>query len=722
MWAVILAGGRGTRMGGKTPKALVEVLGKPLILHVIENIEQALPGTKFRIVANKRNLKTISLTLGKDFHYVVQEKPLGTADALAVGLDELVDEEDVLVAYTDTPLIRSNSIVGVVSRHKLKNAAATLLSGISRKKYPYAIIARDAQGKLVGVYEESETPGPPPWEYNIGLYTFKVGLVRSYFPKLSLGRKGQYYIPELVNVFLKNGLPVEIFTSFDESEYLGVNTKDDLKKAEEILIQRSAEREERDEERFIKFGTGGWRARIGRGFTSGNVRRLSQAIANHLACNNLEDKGIVIGYDNRFLSEEFAKVAAEVFAANNIKVCLSRSPVPTPVVTFTVLKKRAGGGMVITASHNPPEYNGVKLETHKGLPALPEVTQEVEYTANSLAPNEILWTPFIKARNAGYIELDDFRRSYLDYLEEKFDIQAMRKAGLRVCFDSMYGSGTSTIQFALMNARCELTLLHARRDPLFGGRSPIPTKSALILLINAMKEGDYHVGIGVDGDADRMALVDERGRFIHPNEVILLLFHYLHEVKGMKGGIIRNVSTSHNLDAYAELVGEEAFEVPVGFRHIAWGMLEHRALIGGESSGGVTFRDHVLEKDGIYAAMLVLEMLATAGRPLSALLREVFRKLGNRRLHYFEERLSLTPELKARASIFLSRDLENVGGRRVKVVRRIDGVKLVFTDGSWALVRFSGTEPILRIATEDYTPKGARALAALLKRKVIQFH
>lgn len=709
-------------MGGKTPKALVELLGKPLILHVIDNIKQVFPGTKFCIVANKEDSKAISLTLGKDFHYAVQEKPLGTADALAVGLDELVDEEEVLVAYADTPLIRSNSIVGVVSRYKLRQAAAALLSGISRKKYPYAIIARDAQGKVIGVYEEPKNPGPPPWEYNIGLYAFKVGSVRSCFPKLSLGRKGEYYIPELINLFLKSSLPVEIFTSLDESEYLGVNTRDDLKKAEEILIQRSAEREERDEERFIKFGTGGWRARIGYGFTSGSVRRLSQAVANHLVCNGLENKGIVIGYDNRFLSEEFAKAAAEVFAANNIKVYLSRSPLPTPVVTFTVLKKRAGGGMVVTASHNPPEYNGVKLETHEGLPAPPEVTKEVEYTANSLTPNEILWIPFVKARNVGYIELDDFRRSYLDYLEEKFDIRAIRKAGLRVCFDSMYGSGTSTVQFALMNARCELTLLHARRDPLFGGRSPIPTESALSLLINAVKEGDYHVGIGVDGDADRMALVDERGRFVHPNEVILLLFHYLHEVKGMKGGIVRNLSTSHNLDAYAELVGEESFEVPVGFRHIARGMLEHGALIGGESSGGVTFQGHVLEKDGIYAGMLVLEMLATMGRPLSALLREVSRKLGKRRLYYFEEHLSLTPELKAQASILLSRNLENVGGRRVKEVRRTDGVKFVFTDGSWALVRFSGTEPVLRITTEDYTPKGARALAAQLKRQVTQFH
>ena len=472
-----------------------------------------------------------------------------------------------------------------------------------------------------------------------------------------------------------------------------------------------------DQETSIYFGTGGWRAKIGRGFTSRNLRRVSQATANYLIKKHLEERGIIIGYDNRFLSETFAKVSAEVFAANNIKVYLSNSSLPTPVVTFTVLRKKAGGGVIITASHNPPEYNGLKFETSNGLPAPIEITDQIEKDANSLDVNRVPWISLSKARQVGYIKMEDFRGPYLDYLEEKIDIDLIRKAQIRVCFDSMYGSGASTIQFALVGARCDLTLLHARRDPLFGGRSPAPSESSLNVLTRTVRENNYDIGIAVDGDADRIAIVDEKGNFIHPNEIIVLLYAYLHEFKGKDGGAVRNVSTSHNIDIFANRVGEKVYEVPVGFKYIAKAMIDHDALIGGESSGGVTFRGHIMEKDGIYASMLILEMLAAIKEPLSVIMKEIFTQMG-RRLRYWEDDLALSPTLKVKATEFLSEDLEKVSSKKVIEIKKIDGKEFVLEDGSWVLIRLSGTEPVLRIVSEGYTLSEAKRLAAWTRRRI----
>ncbi len=717
MYAVILAGGSGTRMGGKTPKPLVEINGKSLILHVVDNIKNVFEDIKIRIVVGKRNAIEIMSQIGSDFDYAIQPRALGTADAVKYGIEGIDPREKVLIMYADTPLIRPSSIAGIVNFHKLKGAEITLLTGFSSRKYPYALVLRSKSKDLLAVKEEMRPTSSPPWEYNIGMYVVNVEKIFSLFSEITMGSRGEYYIPELVNAAIRRGLKVQTYMSFDESEYLGVNTKEDLQRAENVMAEREVEDMEVKQERFIHFGTGGWRAKIGRGFTSRNLRRVSQAIANYLIRAHLDSKGIVIGYDNRFLSETFAKVSAEVFVANNIKVHLSRSSLPTPLVTFTVLKKKAGGGVIITASHNPPEYNGVKFETRKGLPASVEITNEIEKEANSLDINVIPWVPIEKAEQTGYVQVEDFRGFYLDYLEKKIDIEAIKKSQIRVCFDSMYGSGASTIQFALVSARCELTMLHARRDPLFGGRSPAPSEKSLTTLMNTVREGDYDVGIAVDGDADRIAVVDEKGNFIHPNEIILLLYNYLHEVKEKNGGVVRNVSTTHNLDIFAKKIGERVYEVPVGFKHIAKAMIEHKALVGGESSGGATFRGHIMEKDGVYTSMLLLEMLSIVKKPLSAIMKELFNKMGDR-LYFWEDDLKLTPELKVKATEFLSQDLEKISKKRIAEIRKIDGKKFVFEDGSWVLTRFSGTEPILRIAAEDHTLSGAKRLTASLKRGI----
>jgi phosphomannomutase/GTP:adenosylcobinamide-phosphate guanylyltransferase len=717
MHVVILAGGSGTRMGGKTPKPLVKMNGKALILHVIDNVRSAFKDVKVRVVVGKKNSSEIKKQLGNDFEYILQPKALGTADALKYGIEGMNENENVLVMYADTPLIRPSSISGIFNFHVLKKADVTLLTGLSSRKYPYALVLKDDFKKLLAVKEEMRPTSLPPWEYNIGMYVFKVKKILSLFKKVKPADKGEYYIPELVNIAIDKKLKVQTYMSFDESEYLGVNTKEDLRRAENVMAEREIEELEIKQERFIHFGTGGWRAKIGRGFTSRNLRRVSQAIANYLIRKGLNDKGIVIGYDNRFLSETFAKIAGEVFAANNIKVYLSNSSLPTPIVTFTVLEKKAGGGVILTASHNPPEYNGVKFETHEGLPSPADVTSKIEKEANSFDVNSIPWIPLEKAMDAGYVEIEDFRGTYLDYLEKKINIKSIKEAQIRVCFDSMYGSGASTIQFALVSARCDLTMLHARRDPLFGGISPAPSEKSLTTLINTVREGNYDIGIAVDGDADRIAIVDEKGKFIHPNEIILLLYYYLHEVKGKKGGVVRNVSTTHNLDILAQLMGEEVYEVPVGFKHIAKAMVDHKALIGGESSGGVTFRGHIMEKDSVYTSMLVLEMLSTMKKPLSLIMKELFSKMG-KRFFFQEDDLKLTPELKVRAMKFLSQKLKEISSKKIVEIREIDGKKFVLEDGSWILTRFSGTEPILRIASEAHTKGEAKKMNSWLKRQM----
>ena len=717
MYAVILAGGSGTRMGGKTPKPLIKINGKPLILHVVDNIKSVFGDVKIRIVVGKRNANEIMSRMGSDFDYAIQPKALGTADALKHGIEGIDPKEKVLIMYADTPLIRSSSIAGMVNFHKLKGAEITFLTGLSLRKYPYALVLKNESKKLLAVKEEMRSISPPPWEYNIGMYVINLEKISPLFSKIKAGSKGEYYIPELINVAIRKGLEVQTYMSFDESEYLGVNTKEDLRRVENVMAEREVEDREIDQERFIRFGTGGWRAKIGRGFTSRNLRRVSQAIANYLIRVHLDDKGIIIGYDNRFLSETFAKVSAEVFAANNIEVHLSSSSLPTPLVTFTVLKKKTGGGIILTASHNPPEYNGVKFETQKGLPASVKITDEIENNANSIDVNVIPWIPIEKAERAGYVRIEDFRGSYLDYIEKKIDIEAIKKSRTRVCFDSMYGSGASTIQFALVSARCDLTMLHARRDPLFGGRSPAPSEKSLTTLMNTVREGDYDIGIAVDGDADRVAVVDEKGNFIHPNEIILLLYNYLHEVKGESGGIVRNVSTTHNLDIFAKKIRERVYEVPVGFKYIAKGMIDHKALIGGESSGGTTFRGHIMEKDGVYTSMLLLEMLAIVKKPLSVIMKELFNRMGYR-LYFWEDNLKLTPELKVKATRFLSQDLEKISKKRIVKIGKIDGKKFVLEDGSWVLTRFSGTEPILRIAAEDHTLSAAKRLSAWIKHEI----
>ena len=699
MIILILAGGKDKKSEFEKPKAVVELLGRPLISYILEDIEKILPSAQKIVVTNIEGEKYLKSFLESDIRLKIQEKPLGTAHAVHIGIEGIEDdEEDLLILYADTPLFRSATLYAMMEHHRLTGAHITFMSGLSFEKYPYATVYRNKNADVINIKEHGELNYGPPYEYSIGSYMLKVGKFRQLYNELHpIGENGQYLLPDILYDAINKDLKVEGYTCLDESEYLGINTKEDLKRAEDILLEREVLDFQLREERFIKFGTGGWRAKIGSGFTLSNVKKLTQAIAVYLKKTGKHKKPVIVGYDNRFLSDEAARTVASVMAANNIRTILSRGSVPTPLVTFTVLDKKAGTGLVVTASHNPYDYNGIKVETDEGLPSPVSVSNTIEKIANSV--KNIAWVPYNIGVKKGFIKIVDIRNRYLDYLEQKLDYPCIKESSLRVCFDSMYGSGTTTIQKALIGARCDLELIRGGRDTLFGGLAPAPTLGRLSYLISKMKKGEFDVGMAVDGDADRIVLVDEMGNFLHTNTVIALLWYYMYKVKGKSGGVVRNIATSHNIDRVCNAFSEKVYEVPVGFKHIAEGMIKHNALVGGESSGGITFRGHIMEKDGVYAAMLVVEMLAKTKKKLSELVYEV-KSFAGKWYQFFEENVYLSPQVKVFAIRFLENNPQEIGGFNVVKVNTMDGYKFLLEDDRWVLLRFSGTEPLLRIMGE----------------------
>ncbi len=716
MITIILAGESHNEKEFKKPKATLELLGKPLIEYIFNNIEKLFPSSKKIVVGDPEGENYLRPLLPKDTILKIQEKPRGTAHAVHVGIEDIpCEDENLLILYADTPLFRSQTIHAMIEHHRITDADITFMSGISHKKYPYAVVYRDQEGNVEDIREYDMPDYDPPYEYSIGSYIFKAGTFKKLYKELIEEKKDEQLLPDVLDLAIKRKLKVEGYICLDESEYLGINTKEDLEKAKDILLEREVLDLSLREETFIKFGTGGWRAKIGSGFTLSNVKKLTQAIAIYLKENKIYKRPVIIGYDNRFLSDEAARTVASVLAANNIRSILSRGSVPTPLVTFTVLDKKASSGLVVTASHNPYDYNGIKVETEEGLPSPVSVSNQIEKIANSI--EHIAWVPYNIGVEKGFIKVEDYRNRYLDYLEERLDYDAIKEASLRVCFDSMYGSGTTTIQKALIGARCDLELIRGGRDALFGGLAPAPTQGRLSYLISEMKKGEFDVGMAVDGDADRIVLVDEMGNFLHTNTVIALLWYYLYKVKGERGGVVRNIATSHNIDRVCKAFSEPVYEVPVGFKHIAEGMIKYNALVGGESSGGITFRGHIMEKDGVFAAMLVVEMLAKTKKKLSELVYEV-KALAGKWYQFFEENIYLSPQVKVSATKFLEASPETIGGFRVERLNTMDGYKFLLEDDRWVLLRFSGTEPILRIMGEAKDPNEISTILYDIKNRI----
>jgi alpha-D-glucose phosphate-specific phosphoglucomutase len=469
----------------------------------------------------------------------------------------------------------------------------------------------------------------------------------------------------------------------------------------------------------IKFGTSGWRGVIADDFTVARVRAVTQAIADHLAAQGLKDKGVIVGYDTRFLSERFAAEAVTVLAANGIHAWLSNRDVPTPVISFEIIRRKAAGGINFTASHNPPQYNGLKFSPAWGGPALPETTKDIEARANVLADkNAIPVLSLDEARDKGLVEEVDLSKTYLDDLRKKIDFDLIRKSRLKVAVDLLYGTGRGYLDSLLRDAGCPVTVIHSNRDVLFGGRSPEPSEENLAELSSIMRKGRFDIGLAVDGDADRFGFLDADGTYINPNQALALVLDYLCRTRGWKGGAARSIATSHLIDAVAKKHGIDVYETGVGFKFIGDLLVQGKIIFGGEESAGLTVKDHVPEKDGIIACLLAAEMVAREKRSLKKLLKRLFKDVGvilNNRVN-----IHLTESNRKEVAERLSQPLTELGGLRVKGKKATaDGTKYMLEDDSWVLMRASGTEPVVRLYVEAGSDEKIKTLAEAGRKYIL---
>ena len=463
---------------------------------------------------------------------------------------------------------------------------------------------------------------------------------------------------------------------------------------------------------MIEFGTGGWRAVIGDIFTRSNIRRVAHALAKRMQEERVAHEGVCVGYDRRFLSRESAIWFSEVMAGEGIHVYFVNLSAPTPQIMFTVKHMNLPYGAAVTASHNPAIYNGIKLFTRGGRDATQDITDPVGIAANAVDEKEIISIDFDAARTQGIIEFIDPRDAYLDSIMDQIDMKAIRAYRPRVELDPMYGVSITGLKTILYTARCDVDVINDRHDAFFGGHLPTPNPDTLYDLKKQVLDHHAQIGIATDGDADRLGIIDEKGNYVPANEVLVLLYHYLLKYKGWKGAAVRNIATSHLLDRVAEKHGESCYEVPVGFKHISSAMDAHDALIGGESSGGLTVRGHISGKDGLYAASLLVEMISVTRKPLSALVQEIYDEYGE--MHMAEYDWALTEESKQSIQKTILEDkLLPDFSLPIEKVSYLDGCKVYFENG-WIIVRFSGTEPRVRVFAERDTLRNADKLVEIM--------
>jgi phosphomannomutase len=715
---VILAAGKESDVRDSKPILLQDLGDRKVVDYVLQNAMRLVSSRDLYIVVGSQQ-EEMRAHLGPGYQYISQDKQLGTGHAVLQLKPLLADfHGNLLILYGDTPLFRVDSIRGLLNRHRLCKADLTLMTAMVNQTYPYGRIIRDASGQIIDIIEAAEA-SPAVLEIrelNVGAYLVRTDVIFSALGKLSPSpMDGSYRLTDCVHELIRSGMGVESYQIFDPDEVQGINTAEDLANAEFILQKRLFHPHRPEEEGKVTFGTGGWRAIIGEGFTMQNVRRLSQALANNITRQGQEKRGVVVGYDRRFLSDRAAEVSAEVFAGNNIPVTLLSEDTPTPLITYATTLLNSAYGLVFTASHNPPEWNGLKVFRGNGSLLLDEETRLIEAEINQISIDEVIKLDLDIALAAGIVHRRDMTNEYVDAVEALIDLETIRNANLKVVVDPMYGVGQLTLGMILTEARCRVTFIHERHDPLFGGRSPAPNLEALRLLIHYIQEGSYDLGLATDGDADRIAIIDEKGRYIPTNDVLLLVYWYLHEVRGERGGVVRNLATTHMLDRLARHFGEGCYETPVGFKHIAAGMIQHKALLGGESSGGLTVRGHILGKDGIFASALMVEMLARTNKRLSELQEEVWKITG--RLYALEVGIPATSEMRVVIPRRVKeKPISTIGVYTVVDVSHIDGIKLLMENDNWALIRFSGTEPILRLMAEADSPEKAQELIEWLKQ------
>jgi phosphoglucomutase len=442
----------------------------------------------------------------------------------------------------------------------------------------------------------------------------------------------------------------------------------------------------------IRFGTSGWRAIIADDFTYKNVELVTEAICGYLKESFSEDaKTLIVGHDSRFMGEKFSQVAAEIASRKGFRVLLCNHPTPTPTISHAIRIQKAVGGINFTASHNPPEYQGIKFSTADGAPALPEITKRIEELIQNL--------PDVADREGGSIEEFDPRSDYLNDLKTKINFDRIAEAKGRFAYDALWGTGRGYLDKILRDYGLEVETLHDWRDVTFGGKSPEPSEKQVGELVEAVKSKGYTLGLATDGDGDRFGVIDGNGDFIQPNHLIAILTDYLAESRGWTLGVARSVATSHLVDRVAKERGLKLYETPVGFKFIGELINKDQIILGGEESAGLSIRGHFPEKDGILACLLAVEAVTVRGKSLTEQLNEIYSRVG--KLESGRIGVKLNPEVSAKLKEKLAQEPSEIGGRKIENINRMDGVKFFFTDGSWMLMRPSGTEPMVRIYAES---------------------
>lgn len=455
----------------------------------------------------------------------------------------------------------------------------------------------------------------------------------------------------------------------------------------------------------ITFGTGGWRDLIGRGFIYDNIAAVAQALTQMILADHKQEKPVMIGFDRRFLSFDAARWVAEVLTAHGIPVWFMKRTAPTPLIMHTVKARGLFFGIQITASHNPYTYNGIKLIVEGGRDAPEEVTSRLEALIAQIQSEgmKIQPLPFEQAVAQGLISYPQNPfNDFIDSIQSRIRMDLLRERGPRILFDPMHGSGAYPLMVLLYTARCTVDHINFERDAFFGGHLPAPNEASLSELHHKVSAHGYDLGIAFDGDGDRLGIIDKNGRYITADEILVLLYYYLHEHRGWAGPVVRNVSTTHMLDKLAASFGEQCHEVPVGFKHISRKIEETDAVLGGESSGGLTVRGHIYGKDSVYAAALVVEMVCALNKSPTDILKELYQKLGEH--HILESSLTFSDAEKKtiQTELMENRRLPDFG-RDIASVSYLDGCKVTFSDDSFVVCRFSGTEPLLRLYAEAST-------------------
>jgi phosphomannomutase len=457
----------------------------------------------------------------------------------------------------------------------------------------------------------------------------------------------------------------------------------------------------------IEFGTDGWRAVIADDYTFENLERVSQATAHWLNHDYGDTPSVVIGHDARFLGPQFAERAAQVLTDAGVHVTFADTMVSTPAISWATQALDCDAGIVITASHNPPEYNGFKIKAHFGGPAPPEMIAAVEEAVApaSALPDDL--PPFSDLRDSGRLSLHDVRSGYLNALQDALDVDAIVNSGLTIAHDAMYGAGQDLVT-ELLGEEQVVPLRH-EMNPSFHGVAPEPIEDRLGELSDTVANSDCAAGLANDGDADRIGMVDENGDYVSSHRILALLVKYLHEERGLSGDIVKTFSTTHLLDKMGEQYGLNVETTPIGFKHIAKKMAEGNVLVGGEESGGIAAMGHIPERDGIYIGLLIVEMMVKRGKSLSALVDELLEEFGP---HYnYRDDIHIREDQKESVLDRLDAGggLDTVNGHPVEEVQTLDGFKHV-TDNGWLLIRPSGTEPVLRVYSEAESPEAAEAL------------